>query len=104
MSAQLISTSADGVKTYRDSNGDIVQEGHVFRGLAAAGGEAFVSDSEETSEDEIHHHHGPAYIPSAEKKSKKEKKEKKEKKSKKSKKERSGSSSSGHACTCSHTH
>ncbi|KAK6512896.1 hypothetical protein TWF506_009059 [Arthrobotrys conoides] len=105
MSTQYHSGSQDGVKTYIDRNGDTVQESSgpvpIFRGLAAAGGEAFVSDSEESSEGEFHQHsHGVPHIP----KQKKEKKEKKDKKSKKSKKERSGSSSSGHACSCSHSH
>ncbi|KAF3160490.1 hypothetical protein TWF106_004622 [Orbilia oligospora] len=104
MSAQYHSGSQDGVKTYIDRNGDTVQESSgpvpVFRGLAAAGGEAFISDSEESSGEEYHQHGVPS-LPKSEKKSKKEKKDKK---SKKSKKERSGSSSSGHGCNCSHSH
>jgi len=40
--------SSDGVRTYVDSNGDTVQvaDTDVFNGLRNAGGEAFVSDSE----------------------------------------------------------
>ncbi|KAF3289869.1 hypothetical protein TWF970_003613 [Orbilia oligospora] len=87
MSAQYHSGSQDGVKTYIDRNGDTVQESSgptpIFRGLAAAGGEAFISDSEESSGEEYHQHaHGVPSLPKSEKKSKKEKKDKKSKKEK----------------------
>ncbi|RVD89776.1 uncharacterized protein DFL_000769 [Arthrobotrys flagrans] len=102
MSAQYHSTSHDGVRTYRKSNGDIVQESEgpvpVFRGLAAAGGEAFISSDEESDSDYNPHqtqsiHQFPQQASEKKKKSKKDKKEKKEKKSKKD-----------HACTCHHDH
>ncbi|KAJ6256932.1 hypothetical protein Dda_7815 [Drechslerella dactyloides] len=61
----------DGVMTYTDRNGDIVQESSgapIFRGLALAGGEAFApSESEDESSDDEYthhtHHHAAPYIP-----------------------------------------
>ncbi|KAK6507579.1 hypothetical protein TWF481_006006 [Arthrobotrys musiformis] len=113
MSAQFqssSSTNADGTRTYIDRHGDTVQESAgstlIYRGLAAAGGDGFRSESEESGSEEEYHHHpqGTVYLPQGSEKKSKSKKEKKEKKEKKSKKTRSGSSSSGHACTCSHSH
>ncbi|EPS36570.1 hypothetical protein H072_9883 [Dactylellina haptotyla CBS 200.50] len=122
----------DGVMTYVDRNGDTIQESsgpHIFRGLALAGGEAFVSDSEEDSEEEYiphphHTQHPGAYIPQqtmpmqyartssssppqytgAHMMAPAERKSKKEKKSKKSKKERSGSSSSSSSSSAQQHH